>query len=54
MAHLYTVTWQMDLYAGSPEDAAWFALEALRDPESITAVFDVSDSDGTTRVDLDG
>ncbi len=50
----YLVTWVIDIYAESPEEAARQALAIQRKPDSIATVFDVSDDDGenTVRVDL--
>ena len=39
---LYKVTWEIDLEADSPEEAARLALEIHRDPESIATTFDIS------------
>lgn len=51
---LYRVTWEIDIEADTPRDAAEEALTVQRNPESIATVFDVS-IDGaptTTRIDL--
>jgi len=37
----YTVRWEIQLDAGSPEEAAFKALEVQRDPNSTANVFDV-------------
>ena len=48
------MTWQIDLEADSPREAAEKALEIQRNPDSIATVFDVVDGTGKkTRVDLD-
>lgn len=39
----YRITWEVDIEAYSPEDAARQALSMQRDPESIATVFQVSD-----------
>lgn len=39
----YRVTWVIDLYAGSPREAAELALEIQRDPVSIATIFDVQE-----------
>jgi hypothetical protein len=39
----YLVTWEIQLDADSPEDAAHRALETQRDPDSIATVFGVTD-----------
>ncbi len=52
----FFVTWEIDIDASSPEEAARKALKIQRDPESVATVFDVFDGDGrstATRVDLD-
>lgn len=49
----YRVTWYIDIYAASPEDAARRALEIQRDPESIATIFDVAlDGEPAETVDL--
>lgn len=50
----YSIKWEIEIDAETPEEAARKALEIQRDPQSIYAmVFDVSDQRGnTTRVDL--
>ena len=48
------VTWQIDLEADSPREAAEKALEIQRNPDSIATVFDVVNGAGKkTRVDLE-
>lgn len=42
----YTVTWEIELDAESPEDAARQALEIQRDPFSSALVFFVQDEMG--------
>ena len=50
----YHVTWEIDLDAESPREAAEKALHIHRNPESIATVFDVTDETGhTERIDLD-
>ncbi len=50
----YVVTWEIDVDADSPEEAARQAWAAMRRPESTANVFDVLDEDGEcTRVDLE-
>ncbi len=41
----YLVTWQIDEFADSPEQAAKQALERQRNPESIATIFTVVDVD---------
>jgi hypothetical protein len=58
MNHHYHVTWDIDVYAGSPEEAARKVLEIHRDPESAATTFDVTemtedDSGQTVRVNLE-
>lgn len=49
----YRVTWEIDIYADTPEEAARRALEIQLDSISTATVFDVLDEEGeTTRVDL--
>ena len=38
----YRVTWQIDIEADSPKEAAAKALVIMRDPSSIATVFDVT------------
>ena len=50
----YHVTWEIDLTADSPREAAEQALAIQRDPNSTATVFDVVDEDGNAeRVDLE-
>lgn len=37
----FEVTWQIDITAATPEQAARVALRMLRDPKSVATVFDV-------------
>lgn len=48
----YTVIWEIDIEAESPEQAAEKALEIQRDPSSTATVFDVVHNLKVTRVDL--
>lgn len=49
----YRVTWEIDLWARSPKDAAQTALDIMRDPESTATVFNVTNAQGyTVSVDL--
>lgn len=49
----YLVTWEIDIVAATPAEAARKALAIQRDPDSIATVFDVADKEGSvTRVDL--
>lgn len=48
----YNVTWDIEIDADSPEEAARKALLIQRDPTSMAQVFDVSDGEEITRVDL--
>ena len=53
MSNHYVVTWELDVDAGTPEEAARQAWAAMRRPESTANVFDVLDeTGGCTRVDL--
>lgn len=49
----YRVSWEIDIVAASPEDAARQAREIQLRPSSIANVFDVSDGEDITRVDLE-
>jgi hypothetical protein len=50
----YVVTWEIELDAESPLEAAREAQRIQRDPKSIASVFDVSDGSGDIeRIDLD-
>ena len=50
----YVVTWEIDIDAETPQDAARQAWAAMRAPESTANVFDVLDeAGGCTRVDLE-
>jgi len=54
MSNHYVVTWELDVDAGTPEEAARQAWDTMRRPESTANVFDVLDADGgCTRVDLE-
>ena len=52
----YTVTWAIEVYADTPEDAAQQAEDIMRDPTSLATVFDVQPfgkPEDSTRVDLE-
>ena len=50
----YKVSWEIDIDAESPEEAAQKALAIQRDPESIATCFTVTDECGNREeVDLD-
>jgi hypothetical protein len=50
----YRVTWEIELDADSPREAAAKALAIQRDPDSVATVFDVIDETGNReRIDLD-
>ena len=42
---IYLVTWEIEISAESPEEAALEALRIQRDPRSIATVFKVNDED---------
>lgn len=42
----YTVTWEIELDAESPVEAARIALETQRDRDSLATVFSVVDEEG--------
>lgn len=49
----YRVLWEIDVQAGSAEEAAQAALAIQRDPDSTAVVFDVfTETTGPTRIDL--
>lgn len=48
----YLVTWAIDIYAESPEEAAREALRIQRDPDNIATVFEIRLGDESTTVDL--
>jgi hypothetical protein len=55
----YLVTWQIDIEADSPEEAAAQALIIQRDTESTASVFEVLETDdlighAPVTIDLDG
>jgi len=53
MSNHYVVTWEMDIDAETPQDAARQAWALMRAKDSTANVFDVLDADGgCTRVDL--
>jgi hypothetical protein len=50
----YRVSWEIDLDADSPREAAERALEIHRQPDSIATVFTVADETGNSiQVDLE-
>ena len=48
----YLVTWKIEIYADSAEEAAREALEIQRDQESIANVFTVSDGETEETIDF--
>jgi hypothetical protein len=51
---LYTVTWEIDVDAKTPKEAAREALKIQRDPNSTATVFSVSNQKGTIHtIDLE-
>lgn len=49
----YTVTWEIQVDAASPRDAAVIARDLQRDTKADVGTFDVTDEDGKiTRIDL--
>ena len=49
----YIVSWDIDIYADSPLEAAQKALECQRDPDSTSVVFVVrGDDNSSTTIDL--
>ena len=52
-AQRYLVTWEMDIYADSPWEAAEKAWDHMRAPDSSANVFEVIDANGVgTIIDL--
>ena len=50
----FVVTWEIDVHADTPQDAAREAWETMRREDSTANVFDVLDESGDcTRVDLE-
>ena len=53
MQHRYLVTWEMDIHAETPREAAEKAWNHMRAPDSIANVFEVIDANGVgTIIDL--
>lgn len=53
MQQRYLVTWEIDIYADSPREAAEKAWGHMRAPDSIANVFEVIDANGVgTIIDL--
>lgn len=53
-AQRYLVTWEIDIYADSPQEAAEKAWDHMRASDSTANVFNVIDKDGgKTTVDLE-
>jgi len=51
---IYRVTWEIDLQADTPLEAAQQALAIHRDPSSMATVFEVRDENGhSATVDLE-
>ena len=46
MEQRYLVTWEMDIYANSPREAAEIAWGYMRAPDSTANVFEVINKDG--------
>ena len=50
---MHHVTWEIDLDAATPREAAEEALRIMQRPDTMATVFDVTDETGAThRVDL--
>lgn len=49
----YHVTWEIDITADSPEEAAEECRAIQRDPHSTATVFTVTDKDAKTTVDVE-
>lgn len=48
----FRVSWEIDIWAETAEQAAEKALEIQRDPESTATVFECNDGETTYKVDL--
>jgi hypothetical protein len=48
----YLVTWEIEITADSPEDAAQQARDVQQDPDSMATVFGVTGDGQTVTVDL--
>ncbi len=55
MERRFLVTWEMDIFAASPREAAEKALAVHRKPTSVATVFDVQEHgrQETVRIDLE-
>lgn len=53
MSKRYLVTWEIDMDADSPEEAARDALRIQRKADSIATVFDVTDTETGDNVTVD-
>lgn len=54
MQYRYLVTWEIDIYADSPWEAAEKARDSMKAPYSIANVFNVIDANGVgTLIDLE-
>ena len=51
---LYKVTWEIEIDACSPQSAARWALDTMRDPSGFAPYFSVRDEDGTeSEIDME-
>jgi len=50
--NLYNVTWEIDIIARSPRDAAEQARKIMRDPDSDPSIFTVANNDRKITIDL--
>ena len=53
MKKMYTVCWEMQVFARSPREAAKQALEIQRDPDGTATVFTVHNNDRSKTIDLE-
>lgn len=53
MSNSYLVTWELEIDAETPHDAAVMALQYQRDPDSIATVFTVIDRETTRESEVD-
>lgn len=53
MNNLYKVTWDIELEADSPDEAAKLCLKWIKDPESVCTIFDVVDIESGEHTEID-
>lgn len=50
---MFRLVWEIDIYAETPKEAAQIAQDMQRNSNAWVGVFDVTNVDGTVRIDLD-